>query len=404
MLKITKALFPKGKGYVSKYRFSQQGTRQKDKTRTNQAMFDLLSGAEFSKPFVDSGVSGARLPLDAPNKALEKPLFTYGKKEFEHSDWKESVTEKNQNEIRKVLSRENYILNRMQFPTYCNTAEDIKRVNFNKEWTLNTKRTGIIGRKIGVGNYYHKVTGYKYAYTLIHIPDNHVLRYFRKEEYNGKMGCMVVGAGNAIAPYQNETYNEYCRSVGVPIKQVTRRFYCSEDAALLPGTRLHAGHLAVGNYVDVQAVSVNYGWQDFMSKWHGGGGPANNRGGFRRGSGSIGAEGHGGHLPKRKMAGLVGDVMIKVPCREVLRINYKDQVIYVSGRIPGRMNTWAYIQDYRVPLYKINHEKFNRNYPKPKNPTDFQYVFDDENFPGEAYSETLHNWQDPTISDLSIKL
>merc|ERR1711881_727197 len=128
-------------------------------------------------------------------------------------------------------------------------------------------------------NYWENGTGHRRTCTLIQIPDNHVLRYFPRDEFNGREAACIVGAGNGLGLMKNEIYNEYCRDAGVPIKSKCFRFRCTEDAALLPGTRIHIGHFRVGDYVDA------------MQRWHAGGGPALDRGGFKRGIGAISTEG-----------------------------------------------------------------------------------------------------------------
>ena len=56
----------------------------------------------------------------------------------------------------------------------------------------------LIGKKIGVTNYWEPKTGFRKTCTLIHIPDNHVLRYFPKDEFNGITAACIVGAGDGM--------------------------------------------------------------------------------------------------------------------------------------------------------------------------------------------------------------
>ena len=84
-------------------------------------------------------------------------------------------------------------LNQQKIPKLCETMEDSQVKNWMEpaEWSKDSRRVGIIGKKIGVTNYWETGTGYKRTCTLVQIPDNHVLRYFPRDEFNGReAACM----------------------------------------------------------------------------------------------------------------------------------------------------------------------------------------------------------------------
>ena len=273
------------------------------------------------------------------------------------------------------------------------TSHTFKNHNFKIFlWPKDGQRIGLIGRKIGVTNFWEKDTGYKRTCTLIQIPENHVIRYFPKDEFDGQHAAAIVGAGNVLPTMKNEIYNQWCRDAGVPIKSKCFRFLCSESAALLPGTKLSINHFRPGDFINLRIKSIGYGHLDAMQRWHMGGGPAYDRGGFKRGTGAIAPEGDDRVVRGKKMPGKVGNVYEKILGRKILKINYKYNVMWINGRISGHVNQHVAINDHmhlgrkRNPLQRK--EKFNIE--PPPFPTCFEEI--DERYGGEAFCDEYFQW------------
>lgn len=314
----------KGGKYMAS-RQGQQGNPTKHKSR-NQSVLSMAFGGEFKKYYRDVGKTAARSPLFIPRAKLPAPRFA----------WDTQLTDQNKQAVLDTLAEEAEYLNLQKLPKLADENDlDLDSWMAPKDWKEDSLRIGLIGKKIAVTNYFEKETGWRRTCTMIQIPDNHVVRYFNKSEFNGRNAAAIVGAGSGMGLMKNELYNQYCRDAGVPIKAKCFRFSCSEDAALMPGTRLHIGHFRVGDFIDCKAKSVGYGHLDPMQRWHAGGGPALDRGGFKRGIGSISSEGLDSVTKGRKMDGKVGGFYELALGRKILRINYRYNVMWISGRIPG---------------------------------------------------------------------
>ena len=258
-------------------------------------------------------------------------------------------------------------------------------------------RAPLAGQKIGSEWYTNKQTGKKIKTAMIHVPETHVLRYFPKDQYNGKHAGIVLGGGNTLPLSKNDIYNDYCRLAGVPCKSHCYSGAITEDSALLPGTRLHVGHYKVGMHVNVTGTTVGYGYLDSMKRWHMGGGPALNRGGFRRGQGANSSQGLARQLPGTKKGGPVGNrESTRKACR-IVKINYKEQIIWVEIKqdglqtLPGHVNSWLTLEDD----YEANFMEWKRDTDSvPLVPTDFRNKDEASLFPAEEYWKDYKDWDE----------
>lgn len=277
---------------------------------------------------------------------------------------------KDNNQRLMQLQREQSLLNDEEWPV---TA-----------WTPDSLRCGAVGIKLGVHPLWFKDGSYANC-TLLQILECHAIKYFSKDEYNGRSAAMLVGAKNGSTFYRNEKYSKFCLDAGVPVKRKCFRFIVSEDAALKPGTEITASHFRTGQYVDCTAKSVGYGMQGVMQRWQFKGGPADNRGShkFHRRPGAIGS-GRSGHVDKgKKMPGQLGGTYETIKALKVLRINTRYNVLYVKGRIPGHINQFVKIQDSHVRRPKNEQDAQKLIGPFPT------YMDDESTLPEEIYDDSV---------------
>lgn len=129
------------------------------------------------------------------------------------------------------------------------------------EWNPSLVRSGIIARKIGIYPMWLK-DGSKIATTLLHVLDNHVIKYYQPDEYNSprkrntlvknKKGCLLLGAEGTDPSLLTKEYCGLFKNSGVLPKKILAKFFVSPQSALPPGTPLNVLHFKVGDYVDVR--------------------------------------------------------------------------------------------------------------------------------------------------------
>ncbi|XP_076647321.1 mitochondrial ribosomal protein L3 [Halictus rubicundus] len=269
------------------------------------------------------------------------------------------------------------------------------------KWTRASKRTGLIGKKIGVYPMWLK-NGKKVTSTLIQIIDNEVVKYIPPEEYNpvmrsrrhmqviNKNGCLVIGAQNIDPQLLTKEYYGIFESCGVTPKRTLMRFVVTPNAALPSGTPLCAAHFKPGEYLDIRGKTVDRGFQGVMKRWGFKGMPASHgvTKTHRRG-GNIGSGGAMARvMPGTKMPGHMGNRMRILKGVRILRINTKYNVLWVLGHnIPGETNNILYLYDTILP---------HRRCTSPNFPT-YLANQDEDTLPENLYAEDVHPFGDPTI-------
>ncbi|XP_054283041.1 39S ribosomal protein L3, mitochondrial [Macrosteles quadrilineatus] len=269
------------------------------------------------------------------------------------------------------------------------------------EWHKKTRRTGLIGRKIGQQPMWDK-NGNRFTTTLIQIVDNHVVKYIPPEEVKDKReiryressryGLLMVGAESADP--QNYT-REYCglfAKAGLMPKKQLCRFFISPEAAIQAGTPLYANHFSVGDVVDIRGKTIDRGFQGVMKRWGFHGMPATHgQTKTHRKGGNTGGGGEKARIwPGTKLPGHMGNRWRVLRGMQVMRINTKYNILYVRGvGVPGPVNGYVYIFDTVLPLRKRKEKPaaFPTFYPEDL----------EEPLPEDLFHESLHMFSDPSI-------
>ncbi|KAJ8679821.1 hypothetical protein QAD02_015608 [Eretmocerus hayati] len=273
----------------------------------------------------------------------------------------------------------------------------------NLEWKPNYTRVGLIARKIGVVPMWLK-NGQKVSTTMLHVVDNHIIKYIPPEEYKpmithwkgplpqGK-GCLIVGAVGTDPQIFTKEYCGLFSESGVMPKKILARFRVSPEAALQPGTPLFATHYKPGDIIDIRGKTIDRGFQGVMKRWGFKGMPASH--GVtktHRRPGNIGSGGAKARvMPGTKLPGHMGNRYRVLKGQRIMRINTKYNVIWVLGQASaGETGSFVTIYDTKLPLK--SHEKLERT---PYFPTHFPNP--EEPLPEELFEDDLHNFLDPTI-------
>ncbi|KAK1117706.1 hypothetical protein K0M31_015649 [Melipona bicolor] len=267
------------------------------------------------------------------------------------------------------------------------------------KWTQGSKRTGLIGKKIGVYPLWLK-NGKKVLTTLIQIIDNEVVKYIPPEKFNPvkhskhlhpkiKNGCLVLGAVNIDPQLITKEYYGIFNSAGVTPKKTLMRFTVTPNAALQSGTPLCAAHFKPGEFIDIRGKTIDRGFQGVMKRWGFKGMPASH--GVtktHRRPGNIGSGGKKARvMPGTKLPGHMGNRWRILKGVKILRINTKYNVIWVLAQnVPGEVNTMCYLYDTILPTKKNTSPHFP-TYP----PNDINAL------PEELYTDDVHPFTEPNI-------
>lgn len=271
-------------------------------------------------------------------------------------------------------------------------------------WTKEprTLRTGVLALKLGIIPQWTK-DGTKIYTTLLQVLDNHVISYKSPREaarlvsmppyHSNKYGVAVVGALGSDPRQFTPEYNALFEKTGLPPKKKLGRFYVTPNAAIQPGTPLTCMHFRVGDYVDVQAKTIDRGFQGVIKRWGMKGLPASHgvTKAHRR-MGSIGGRPNRAAFKKgKKMPGHMGNDMVMLVGLKIWRINTKYNILYVSGpNVPGPIHGFVRVMDTGL------HYKMNVANPPPM-PTCYAEDLPEE-ISEDLFDEDLFQFSLPSIT------
>ena len=224
-------------------------------------------------------------------------------------------------------------------------------------WQPGSIRCGLIGKKIGIIPYWTK-KGKRGLTTLVHVPDNHVIKAYTVEEqaatcvYQERwkthgLARMVVGAQSSDPRLFTKNYCKLFDQANVLPKAKLTSMLCTEDALMKPGTPLTVAHFRPGDYVDIWGKTRDWGFQGVMKRWAFKGLPKKGTTKAHRRPGSIGrGRRYAGPLKGKKMAGHMGSERRGIAAAKILKIDYENNVLFIKGpAVPGIVNSWVYIYD-----------------------------------------------------------
>uniref|UniRef100_A0A0K0EKY4 Large ribosomal subunit protein uL3m n=1 Tax=Strongyloides stercoralis TaxID=6248 RepID=A0A0K0EKY4_STRER len=255
-------------------------------------------------------------------------------------------------------------------PIANNTNKDEK-----KEWTVDSRRVGLLGTKIGMFPQWLN-DGTRVLCTLLHFQENHVISAVNPEEWfkkslvgkrkafnrYGPMWNVTVGAINADPRKFTSQYRRMFDSVSVPCKSKIGSFMVTEDAVVTPGTKLDVRHFNVGQYITATGKTIDWGFQGVVHRWGMKGMRARGTTKAHRRVGSIGSTGDAKVWPGKRLPGHMGYEWRTQSGLLVLRINPEEQVMYIKGCVPGEIGDVLLIKDCLQPLKRSSDVPFPTYY------------------------------------------
>jgi large subunit ribosomal protein L3 len=120
-----------------------------------------------------------------------------------------------------------------------------------------------------------------------------------------------------------------------------KEFRVSDDILNKVGDSINVSIFSKGQYLNITAKSKGRGFTGTVKRWNFKGGPKTHGQSDRhRAPGSIGAGSTPGKVVKgKKMAGRYGGEQFTIKNLEILEIDLENNLLYVSGSVPGATNT-----------------------------------------------------------------
>lgn len=197
---------------------------------------------------------------------------------------------------------------------------------------------GLLGKKVGMSQIFD-AEGQQIPVTVLEVGPCYVTA-LRTKEKNGYLGVQI-GFDGVKEKRLNKAKLGMLKKAKVPVVNFIREIRTEDIANLEVGSELRAENFGVGEYVDIQGVSIGKGFQGVVKKLNYKGGASSSHGSmFGRVPGSIGSQAGGVGCRKkvRKGKGLpghMGDEQICIHNLKVMKVDSDKNLLVLKGSVPG---------------------------------------------------------------------
>ena len=203
---------------------------------------------------------------------------------------------------------------------------------------------GIIGKKIGMTSLF-TADGRNVPCTLIQAGPC-VVTQVKTLEVDGYT-AVQLGYGDKKAKNTNKPLAGHFAKAGVTPRKKLVEFRTDDVASYSLGAEISADYFAEGDFVDVVGTSKGKGFQGVVKRHNfaGVGGQTHGQHNLGRHPGSIGACSWPSRVFKgMRMAGRMGGDRVKIQNLKVLRVMNEQNLILVSGSVPGAKNGYVILE------------------------------------------------------------
>lgn len=224
----------------------------------------------------------------------------------------------------------------------CARAKKTRDLSFGSKKHLLTKQCFLMKFIVGTKECMTQVfdeNGVAYAATVLRVDPVKVTQVKNAEKDGYE--AVQIAAGAQKAHRVNKANTGHLGGAYKHVREFAPRTAQDESVnGLEKGAALDASVFAVGDTIVVSAISKGKGFQGVVKR-HGfkGGRASHGNKDQHRTSGSIGSTGAGRVFKGTRMAGRMGGDRITVKNLKVLQVNPEENVLLVSGAVPGRRGT-----------------------------------------------------------------
>lgn len=192
---------------------------------------------------------------------------------------------------------------------------------------------GLLGRKVGMTRVFDE-EGAETPVTLIQAGPCVVLA-LRKKESEG-YHAVQLGFGERKESRTPQPVLGQFKRAKVSPKRFIREIRTEELEGLQVGQALNVDQFEVGEFVDVEGISIGKGFQGVVKRHHFRGGPKSHGSMFGRVAGSIGASSFPSRVVKgMRMPGQMGNQQVTIQNLRVMKVDLESNILAVKGAVPG---------------------------------------------------------------------
>ena len=209
-----------------------------------------------------------------------------------------------------------------------------------------SKRTGLIGTKIGNSSFYDDY-GKSLPVTILKI-DECVVSGIKTIEKHGYSSLQLVSInGKKEIIKLKKPQQKIFADLKINPKKVIKEFRVDQDNILDIGSSLDVSHFKTDQFVDVTSISIGKGFAGAMKRHNFGGLRASHGVSIsHRSHGSTGQNQDPGKVFKgKKMAGHMGATKVTIQNLKVIDVDTENSLLIIKGSVPGKKNSTIFIKD-----------------------------------------------------------
>ena len=214
-------------------------------------------------------------------------------------------------------------------------AEEVEAEETPAEDKVNTSANFLLGKKIGMTSVYSE-DGLQFPSTVIEAGPCYVsqLKTLKNDGYE----AVQIGYKEDKKANKPKT-NHFKKANSNPMKHISE-FRVKNNEDFLLGEELKVNIFTEGDMVNVSGVSKGKGFAGVMKRHGFGGGRASHgKNSVMRKPGSVGAGADPSRIWKgKKMPGRYGNYNVTCKNLEILKIDLKNNLLFVKGSVPGSNN------------------------------------------------------------------
>ncbi len=191
---------------------------------------------------------------------------------------------------------------------------------------------GILGRKIGMTQVF-TTEGKLIPVTVVEATPNVVLQ--KKTVANDGYDAIQVGFEDKRENLATKAHKGHVKKAGTAPKRFIREFRFDEMMSYEVGQEIKVDSFVAGEVVDVTGTSKGKGYQGVIKRHGHQRGPMGHGSGAHRIVGSMGPIAPNRIAPGKKMPGHMGSVTRTVQNLEIVAVDVENNVLLISGSIPG---------------------------------------------------------------------
>ena len=209
-----------------------------------------------------------------------------------------------------------------------------------------TKRTGLIGTKIGNSSYFDE-SGKSLPVTILKINEC-VVSDVKTKDKNGYTSVQLASIdGLKDIKKVKKPQQKFFANLKINPKKIVKEFRVDPENILEIGSSLNVSHFKQDQFVDVTSTSIGKGFAGAMKR--------HNFAGLRashgvsvshRSHGSTGQNQDPGKVFKgKKMAGHMGSKKVTIQNLRVVEVDEENSLLVLTGSVPGKKNSTIFIKD-----------------------------------------------------------